>query len=253
MPYVPTDAMKATSPKKRDAQKARLVSGSSAPTLVDDSHLAATGSIRILVADRHPLFRFGARELLRRQHDCLVVAESETAEQTVALARAVSAAIVLLDSGLAVYPMDVLTRLHETGVRTIVVGETVSQSEIAMLMRLGARGIITKDAAPDLFVKCVRAVAAGELWLARRDLAQIVNALNESAGATMAPAGLTQREREVIELVATGESNRNIALRLSITEDTVKHHLTNVFDKTGVSNRLELTLFAQKHDLIKIA
>jgi DNA-binding NarL/FixJ family response regulator len=246
--------MKATSPQKRDSLKARLfVSRTSAPTLIEDSDTATAGSIRILVADRHPLFRFGARELLRRQRDCLVVGEGETAEQTVALAQAVSAAIVLLDWALSGSAIDVLTRLHATDVRTIVVAGAMSRSEITMAMRLGARGIITKDAAPELFVKCVRAVAAGELWLPRSVLAQVVNALSESAWPAMTPARLTQREREVIELVATGESNRNIARLLSITEDTVKHHLTNVFDKTGVSNRIELTLFAQKHDLVNIA
>jgi DNA-binding NarL/FixJ family response regulator len=245
--------MKGTSPKKRDSRKAGLfVSRTSVPTPIDDSTIAAAKSIRILVADRHPLFRFGARELLRRQRDCLVVGEAETAEQTVALAQTVSAAIVLLDSALSGSAI-VLTRLHTTDVRTIVVAGPMLPSEITMVIRLGARGVIAKDAAPELFVKCVRAVAAGELWLPRRDLAQIVNALSESAAPTMTPARLTQREREVIELVATGESNRNIARLLLITEDTVKHHLTNVFDKTGVSNRLELTLFAQKHDLVNIA
>jgi two-component system, NarL family, nitrate/nitrite response regulator NarL len=213
---------------------------------------AAARPIRVLIADALPLFRCGARQVLHSQPDCEVVGEAASAEQTLALLRELSASILLLDFSLPGSAIELLGQLRGASVRTVIVAEDITRREVANVMKLDACGIISKNSEPELLLKCVRSVSGGELWLGRHDVAAIVHALSASPAPAANRAGLTPRERQIIELVATGESNRGLAHLLAVSEDTIKHHLTNIFDKIGVSNRLELTLYAQRHDLVKM-
>lgn len=120
-------------------------------------------------------------------------------------------------------------------------------------MRLGARGLVLKRSASDLLVKSVRKVYNGEIQLDNRMTAEVVDAFKKSAesGQRREKSLLSDREKEIVQLVAQGLGNRTIGEKLFISENTVKNHLRNIFDKLGVSDRLELALYAIHHQLIE--
>jgi DNA-binding NarL/FixJ family response regulator len=120
----------------------------------------------------------------------------------------------------------------------------------------GARGVILKESTTALLFKCIRRVIADEYWVGRDAVGHIVERLRRLAQQSEAEGHakqfrLTRREMEIVAAVAAGESNKGIAERLSLREDTVKHHVSNVFDKLGVYSRLELAVFAMNHKLVK--
>jgi two-component system, NarL family, nitrate/nitrite response regulator NarL len=226
-----------------------------ASTVLPSSSAASETRIRIVIVDDHPVFRYGLRELLGTQPDLAVVGEAASSDEAVQLVNQLSPAILLLDLSMpGGSGLETLRRLRDrSGLHTIVLTAAICRHERASALKLGARGIVLKDSPTPLLFKSIRSVFAGELWLRRQDLVDAVDALRTAPdeGRERSAIRLTAREREVLELVATAQSNRDIARALSVSEDTVKHHLTNIFDKTGVSNRLELTLFAIQHQLIK--
>jgi DNA-binding NarL/FixJ family response regulator len=121
------------------------------------------------------------------------------------------------------------------------------------VLQQGARGVVLKHAPMELVYKSIRKVHEGEVWIDRETIGAVVDTLVASESQPDPPSrrfGLTPRECDVLRLVIEGDSNKSIAVRLSVGEDTVKHHLTSIFDKTGVSNRLELALFALHHRLV---
>jgi len=122
-------------------------------------------------------------------------------------------------------------------------------------LELGARGVIMKDTATQLLLKGIRSVVAGQFWVGRESISDLVQYMRSNAvPASETPRkkfGLTARELEVIAELVNGGTNRDIAQKFSISEETVKRHLSNIFDKLGVSNRLELALFAMSHNLEK--
>jgi two-component system nitrate/nitrite response regulator NarL len=137
--------------------------------------------------------------------------------------------------------------------RVIVLTAAEDDRDIVRAMRLGARGIVLKQSASDLLVKSIRKVHQGEIWLDNRMTAEVINAFKKSSegvGRRDKPL-LSDREREIVQLVAQGFRNREIGEKLFISEQTVKNHLHNIFDKLGVSDRLELALYAIHHRLIE--
>ena len=136
--------------------------------------------------------------------------------------------------------------------KTILLTASIEKHEITEALRLGARGIILKDTATQLLVKSVRCVVDGQYWIGRDNVAGLIQALQMADTTPKQPTdtyGLTPREREVITAIVAGFSNKEIAQKFAISERTVKHHLSNIFDKVGVSNRLELALFSVNHGL----
>ena len=138
--------------------------------------------------------------------------------------------------------------------RVIFVTAAIERADIVVALRLGARGIVTKASASEVLWKCIRAVMGGEYWVGRNRVTDLENALREVAeparGVVRRLFGLTPRELEMIAAILAGFTNIDIAARFGISEKTVKHHLTNIFDKLGVSNRLELALFALHHSRV---
>jgi two-component system nitrate/nitrite response regulator NarL len=226
--------------------------------------LAATRSvpIRVLIADDHALIREGVRAVLAPHDDLRVVGEATDGAEAVRLVLQLNPDVLLLDLSMPGQSgAEVMGELRASGARcrTIVLTAAVDQSDIVKLLRLGARGVVLKGGPSPLLVKSIRKVAEGELWLGRDAVTKVVSALTEGLDQLLAvPAlpvapdiGLTSREREIVALVAEGDSNKGVARRLKVGEDTVKHHLTSIFDKTGVSNRLELALYALRYRLVK--
>jgi two-component system, NarL family, nitrate/nitrite response regulator NarL len=210
--------------------------------------------VRILLADDHPIFRLGLRSLLESEPDFEVVGEATDAAEAIALVHTLRPDLVLLGLSARGGGLQLLSALESAkGMRVIVLVARGSREDLTGVIRRGALGVVPKDAPPDLLLRCVRAVLAGEYWMSRATTADLIEALRRPPEIAHERRGrdlLTPREREVIATVVAGASNRAIALQFGISEQTVKHHLTSIFDKVGVSSRLELALYAVHHRLV---
>jgi two-component system, NarL family, nitrate/nitrite response regulator NarL len=216
-----------------------------------------TARIRLLIADDHAMFRQGLRALLEEQTDLHIVGEARDGNEAIAMTRELSPDVLLLDVAMpGLSGLDVVRRLHEAGVstRVILLSAAVHRSEVPRVLALGVRGVVVKDVAIDSLLKAIRLVHSGEYWVNRTVIGDLVRALErpatEPARRKETPFGLTRRELEIMRLVAAGYSNKDISRECSLREDTVKHHLSSIFDKTGVSTRLELALFALHNNLV---
>ena len=207
-----------------------------------------------MIADDHPIFRDGLRRLLEAETDLKVIGEASDGSEAIKLARQLKPDILLLD--LAMPKMPGLEALREmssaTGVnsvRVILLTAAAEKNQIVEALQLGARGVVLKDSATQLLLKSIHTVMSGEYWVGRESVSNLVQYLRSlvlSSGeeAKQKKFGLTPRELEIVSAVVAGFSNKEIAEYFKISEDTVKHHLSNIFDKVGVSTRLELALFA---------
>jgi two-component system, NarL family, nitrate/nitrite response regulator NarL len=222
--------------------------------------------IRIVVADDHPIFRDGLCRLLALEEDFEVVAQAQDGRQVLEILQQLEPDILLLDlkmpglDGLAT-----LQRLQAARNKTRVIVLTASddKNEFVQAMKLGTSGIVLKQTATELLIKSIRKVHAGEIWLDSHTTAAVIRQFvaNEEAPAPAPPpqaasaprdrerSPLSQREREIVALVAQGFKNKEMAEKMFISEQTVKNHLHNIFDKLGVSDRLELALYAIHNNL----
>ncbi len=186
-----------------------------------------------------------------------VVAEARDGAEALVLVKKLQPEVLLLDLAMPNMPgMEALRELtsQETQTRTIVLTAKIEKQQILEALQLGARGVILKDAAVEHLAACIRAVMQGQYWLDGRPVQNLVQVLRELTAQTAPPPrktyGLTSRELEVVTLITEGCTNRDIATAFGISEETVKRHLTNIFNKLGVGNRLELALFALNHHLL---
>ncbi len=188
--------------------------------------------IRVLMADDHAIFRDGLRKLLDGDEEMVIVGEAQNGTECIKLLAKLKPDILLLD--LRMPDKDGLAVLEEVNfdqlpTRVIVLTAAEDDRDVVRAMRLGARGVVLKQSATDLLVKSIQRVYAGEIWLDNRMTAEV---------------------KEIVQLVAQGFRNKEIGEKLFISEQTVKNHLHNIFDKLGVSDRLELALYAIHHRLI---
>ena len=215
-----------------------------------------TTPARILIADDHPIFRDGLKRLLESERDFRVIGEACDGIEAVNLARKLHPEILLLD--LAMPRLAGLEALRELStdalpVRVILLTAGAEKEQIVEALQLGARGVVLKDSATQILLKSIRAVMSGEYWVGRESVSNLVQYLRNLVGTSTSPRqkkyGLTPRELEIVSAVVAGYANKEIAEHFKISEDTVKHHLSNIFDKLGVSTRLELALFAVNQSL----
>ena len=212
-------------------------------------------AIRILVADDHAIFRDGLRKLLEVADDVQIIGEASNGVECVKMLGKFKPDILLLD--LRMPEKDGLGVLEEVNfdslpTRVIVLTAAEDDRDVVRAMRLGARGVVLKQSASDLLLKSIRKVYDGEIWLDNRMTAEVIDAFKKSSesGQRREKPLLSDREKEIVQLVAQGFRNREIGEKLFISEQTVKNHLHNIFDKLGVSDRLELALYAIHHRLI---
>jgi two-component system, NarL family, nitrate/nitrite response regulator NarL len=219
-----------------------------------------THPIRILIADDHPIFRDGLRRLLESEGDMKVVGEACDGHEAVKLATEIKPDILLLDLAMPRHTgLEALRDLsaptgHASAVRIILLTAAAEKKQVVEALQLGARGVVLKDSATQLLLKSIHAVMAGEYWVGRESVSNLVLYLRNLMQSTNEETkqkkfGLTPRELEIVSAVVAGYANREIADYFKISEDTVKHHLSNIFDKLGVSTRLELALFAVNQGL----
>ncbi|HET7842104.1 MAG TPA: response regulator transcription factor [Terriglobia bacterium] len=211
-------------------------------------------SIRILIADDHPIFRDGLRKLLEAEPGFQVVGEAADGIEAIKLVQQLKPDILLLDLAMPRLPgLETLRELTSVdwSVRTIILTAAIEKPQIVEALQLGARGVVMKESATAMMLKSIRSVMDGEFWVGRESVSNLVNLLRETMAAPSKPKkfGLTSRELEVVAAIVSGYTNKDIAQKFSISEQTVKHHLTSIFDKLGVANRLELALFAVNNRL----
>jgi two-component system nitrate/nitrite response regulator NarL len=216
-----------------------------------------TQPVRILIADDHPIFRDGLKRLLESEGEFKVIGEACDGVEAVSMARQLIPEVMLLD--LAMPRRQGLETLRELAsdarsVRVILLTAAAEKEQIVEALQLGARGVVLKDSATQILLKSIRAVMNGEYWVGRESVSNLVQYLRTlvtpaSAFPQRNKYRLTPRELEIIAAVVAGFANKEIAQYFKISEDTVKHHLSNIFDKVGVSSRLELALFAVNQSL----
>ena len=216
----------------------------------------AKQAIRVMMADDHAIFRDGLRKLLKSEEDIKIVGEASNGTECIRMLTKLQPDILLLD--LRMPDKDGLAVLEEVNVdslttRIIVLTAAEDERDAVRAMRLGARGIVLKQSASDLLVKSIHRVHSGEIWLDNRITGEVMKAFANGSdnGSRRDKPLLSEREKQIVQLVAQGYRNKEIGAKLFISEQTVKNHLHNIFDKLGVSDRLELAPYAIHHRMIQ--
>ena len=217
----------------------------------------APPDIRIFLAVHSGLFREGLKTLLEEQPGFFVVGEAIDGKEVLRLAEPAKPDLLLMEFDLPVTSsIEVLRSLQPSNqkIRTVLLVADIKKGQASEAFNAGARGIVLKESAANSLFKCISAVMEGQYWIPGKGISDSLPLPEDDSKAseiTTPPAkfGLTKREMQILALVVAGRTNREIAKRISISEQTVKHHVTNIFDKVGVYNRLELALFAIHHGL----
>jgi len=209
-----------------------------------------------VIADEHPIFRDGLRRLLESQPRLKIVGETGDAGAIVNLLRDVRPDILLFGLSAAHRsPVETLQEIADSGtsVRTIVLTAAIHSPEVAAAVQCGAAGVLSKDSAADVLFMGIESVMDGHCWVGNAPVSDMAASLRKfNVARRRAKAfGLTRRELEIVRAVVSGYTNKQIAQQLSISESTVKRHVTHIFDKMGASNRIEVALFAAYHRLLE--
>ncbi len=211
--------------------------------------------VRLVIAGEPPIFREGLRRLLEAQSDVLTVSGVGAESAAVTLVRTHEPDILLLALTKSGRPaVETLGELAASGatVRVIILTDSVDSPDVVGAVQLGARGVVPRDSAPDVLFKSIQSVKAGHFWMGREQISGVLPSLRklDAARRQSKAFGLTRREIDILRAVVAGCTNKEIAERAAITENTVKSHLTHIFNKSGASNRVELALFATHHRLL---
>lgn len=211
-------------------------------------------TVRLVLADDHPVFLDGLEQLFGLEPDIEVVARCVDGEETLRAVRELEPDVLLLD--LRMPGMDGLEVLREmerehSPTRVVLLTAGLDEDDVVDAIRLGVRGVVLKEMAPRLVIQCVRKVHAGERWLEMRSTARALDKLIRREAASREAASIvTQRELEIVRMVGRGLQNKEIAQRLSITEGTVKVHVHSIYVKLGVSTRVALMRWAESRGLL---
>ncbi len=229
----------------RDSRLSHLTSRSSA-----HSARRAKQRIRILIADREGVFRFGLKKLFGLEDDLRVVAQAETSNQVLDMAQAFKPDVVFVQQEIVAEGgagEAFLARLREVSPdsKIVITASVVTEADARRHLQTGAASVIFKSLDPLLFAKCARRVIANEVWLLGQEGVKVASGPEAGPPRRLRPVDtLTRREKTVISYLTQGWRNREIAKHLAISEQTVKNHLRTIYDKVGVSDRLELVLYA---------
>lgn len=222
---------------------------------VQEEH-KTSASIRLIIADTEPIFRVGIRKVVALEDDIRVVAQTETLPQTLISLNKFPTDVLLFGTMMSPNPADAVTELMKghDNLRVIIVSPELGEEQTVDFLRRGVRGIVTRAVSPDLLVKCVKKVYHGETWLDNQGVNWVIEAYRSQASQLTGPrpkVRLTEKELLIIAGVTQGMKNKDIAQDVGTTEQVVKNYLRKVYDKLGVSDRLELALYCMHHRLLE--
>lgn len=208
--------------------------------------------VRIVIADRRPIVRAGLQQLLKAEPRLRVVGEVDSGPDAAVALRELCPDVVLLELSSSSFATLKEIAAAASAVRVIILAENLGRRELNEVLHLGAHGIVLKDSAADVLFDAIKTVLVGQLWIASAAAPDVASGLRQLASELRQRQkfGLTTRELDIVRLVVGGHTNKEIADALSIGENTVKSHLTHIFNKLGASTRIELALFAAHHRLL---
>lgn len=215
--------------------------------------------IRIVIIDHHTLMRAGLMRIIEDQEDMLVVGEAVDAHEAITIVGEEQPHIILLklDSYSDITPEIIPELLKESNFSRIILLALHDNAEMNLsALKQGALGIVFTTQKPEILIKAIQKVNIGEVWIERSLIANVLNDLATSQNHMQDDpdlqhiSDLTDRERDVILLIGRGYKNQQIAEQLHLSETTIRHHLTSIYTKLGVTSRLELLVFANRHNLV---
>jgi len=218
---------------------------------------ANPGTVRIILADSQAIYRVGIRKVFALEDDLRVVAQADSLENLRAAIERYPTDIVLLEGGLLAGTANVIPELLRSApdVKLIVQAIQSDENQTVELYRRGVRGIISRSISPDLLVRCVRRIAAGETWIDNQSVNWVIEAYRAQAAALVSPRTqprLSPKEMAIIACITQGKRNKEIAFQLGTTEQVIKNYLRKIYDKLGVSDRLELALYCLHNKIIQV-
>jgi DNA-binding NarL/FixJ family response regulator len=213
------------------------------------------GTIRIILADSQAIYRVGIRKIFALEDDIRVVAQADSIDNLRAAVERYPADIVLLEASLLTGMINAIHDLLRVmpDVKLIVQALATDENQTVELYRRGVRGIISRSISPDLLVRCVRRIAAGETWIDNQSVNWVIEAYRAQAAALVSPRSqprLSPKEMAIITCITQGKRNKEIAFQLGTTEQVIKNYLRKIYDKLGVSDRLELALYCLHNKVI---
>jgi DNA-binding NarL/FixJ family response regulator len=217
---------------------------------------AKADGIRIILADSQAIYRVGIRKIFALEDDIRVVAQADTLENLLAAVQRYPSDVVLLEGGILTGSADAIPEILRLApdAKLILQATPADESNTVELYRRGVRGIISRSISPDLLVKCVRKIVAGETWIDNQSVNWVIEAYRAQAAALVSPRSqprLSPKELQIITCITQGKRNKEIAYQLGTTEQVIKNHLRKIYDKLGVSDRLELALYCLHHKIIQ--
>jgi len=212
--------------------------------------------IRVILADSQAIYRVGMRKVFALEDDIRVVAQAETLENLYAALQRFPTDVVLLEGQLIAGTVDAIPQFvrRAPNAKLIVQVSESDESNTVELYRRGVRGVVPRSISPDLLVKCVRKIAAGETWIDNQSISWVIDAYRAQAASLTNPRTqprLSDKELAIIACITRGMRNKEIAYQIGTTEQVVKNYLRKVYDKLGVSDRLELALYCLHHQILK--
>lgn len=223
------------------------------PQPVKSGENGADSALKVIIADTQSIYRVGIRKIFGLEDDIRVVAQAENLGQAISAAAKYSATVIIFETGITSSPAEAVSELLKRSPESkviAVVGEA-SEEDTVDLLRRGVRGIVPRSIAPELLVKCVRRVAAGELWLDNKGVNWIIQAYRAQALHAMPrqKARISDKEMLIISCVSQGMRNKEIAHEIGTTEQVIKNYLRKIYAKLGVQDRLELALYSVHHKM----
>jgi two-component system, NarL family, nitrate/nitrite response regulator NarL len=218
----------------------------------------ASPEVRVILADSQAIYRVGMRKVFGPESGVVVVAEADNLQSLQDTVQRAPAEVLLLEGAMITGTANAVPALVRLApdLKIIVQAASTDESHTVDLYRRGVRGIIPRSISPDLLVKCVRKIAAGETWIDNQSVTWVIEAYRSQAGNMSNPRNqprLNQKEMLIIAGITQGKRNKEIAYQLGTTEQVVKNYLRKIYDKLGVSDRLELALYCLHHQLHKNA
>jgi DNA-binding NarL/FixJ family response regulator len=214
------------------------------------------GTIRVILADSQAIYRVGIRKVFALEDDLRVVAQADSVDNLRAAIERYPTDVVLMEGSLLSGTANAIPELLRAApdVKLIVQAVAADENQTVELYRRGVRGIVSRAISPDLLVRCVRRIAAGETWIDNQSVSWVIEAYRAQAAALVNPRTqprLSPKEMSIITCITQGKRNKEIAFQLGTTEQVIKNYLRKIYDKLGVSDRLELALYCLHNKIIR--